>query len=172
MTGEPPRAGLPRGAAGVDAPGERAYHAAVAFLGFRELERDLYMAVHYDPAQHLVFIKRYSLHYPSIAELEQSFQRINRALGAIARHRTVLLVDARDAPLRNDDGFEGAFLQCHTQLTHSFKKTAVLLRSATGVLQLGRLSKGYVKPMGIFIRPEDALLHLGVHFDLKQLTDP
>ncbi|WP_437590437.1 hypothetical protein [Sorangium sp. So ce1000] len=142
------------------------------FLGLRELDRDAFMAVHHDPAQHLVFIKRYSLNYPSVAEIEQSFQRIDRALGAISRLRTLLLVDAREAPLRNDDAFEGAFVHCHTRLTQGFKKTAVILKSATGVLQLGRLSKGYTKPMGIFTRPEDALHHLGVHIDLKQLTDP
>lgn len=163
---------MPRGAAGVDAPGEQAYHSVVAFLGLREIERDPYTAVHHDPAQQLVFIKRYSLNYPSIAAIELSFDRINRSLEAIARRRTLLLVDAREAPLRNDDGFENAFAHCHTRLTEGFKRTAVLLKSATGVLQLVRLSKGYSKPMGIFTRPEDALHHLGVSVDLKQLTDP
>ncbi|XXX77737.1 hypothetical protein WMF30_03045 [Sorangium sp. So ce134] len=136
--------------------------------GLREIERNPYTAVHHDPTQQLVFIQRFSLPYPSLAELEQNFQRIEQAIGLISRPRSLLLVDARDAPMRNDDGFDVAFGQAHARLMQGFKRTAVILRSAIGVLQVGRLSKGYVRPVGTFTRPEDALLHLGVRIDLAQ----
>ena len=140
--------------------------------GVRQIERNPYTSVHHDSAQQLVVLTRSSLQYPSIEVLEQNFDRIEQVIGLISKQRSVLLVDARDAPMRNDDRFEVAFAQRNARLLQGFQKTAVLLRSAIGVLQVGRLSKGYVRPVGTFTRPEDALLHLGVHVDLKQLADP
>ncbi|WP_437635883.1 hypothetical protein [Sorangium sp. So ce854] len=138
--------------------------------GLREIERNPYTAIYHDPTQQLVALKRSSRHYPSIEVLEQNFERIEQALGFVSKHRSVLLVDARDAPLRNDDTFDGAFARGHARLTQGFKRSAVILKSAIGVLQVGRLSKGYIRPVSTFTRPEDALLHLGVQLDLSQLT--
>ncbi|WP_148313251.1 hypothetical protein [Sorangium cellulosum] len=140
--------------------------------GLREIERDPYTAVHHDPTQQLVFIRRSSLPYPSFEELDRSFRRIEQAIRIISRPRSLLLVDARDAPMRNDDGFEVTFGQAHARLFQGFKRAAVILRSAIGVLQVGRLSRGYVTPVSTFTRPEDALLHLGVRVDLTQLKSP
>ncbi|WP_437814163.1 hypothetical protein [Sorangium sp. So ce1078] len=138
--------------------------------GLRELERNSYTAIYHDPAQQLVFLKRFSLPYPSLVEVEQNFQRMEQAIALISRPRSLLLVDARDAPMRNDDQFEATFAPSHARLMQGFKKTAVLLKSAIGVLQVERLSKGNVRPVGTFTRPEDALLHLGVRIDLTQFT--
>ncbi|WP_438017856.1 hypothetical protein WMF18_01635 [Sorangium sp. So ce315] len=138
--------------------------------GLREIERNPYTAIYHDPTQQLVALKRSSRHYPSIDVLEQNFERIEQALGFVSKQRSVLLVDARDAPLRNDDTFDDAFSRGHARLTQGFKRSAVILKSAIGVLQVGRLSKGYVRPVSTFTRPEDALLHLGVQLDLKQLA--
>lgn len=133
-----------------------------------ELERNPYTAIYHDPTQQLVFLKRYSLPYPSLVEVEQNFQRLEKAMGLISRPRSLLLVDARDAPMRNDDRFEATFAPSRARLMQGFKKTAVLLRSAIGVLQVERLSKGNVRPLGTFTRPEEALVYLGVRIDLTQ----
>ncbi|WP_437734620.1 hypothetical protein [Sorangium sp. So ce1335] len=139
--------------------------------GLRQIERNPYTALYHDSTQQLVALKRSSRHYPSIGVLEQNFERIEQALGLLAQQqRSLLLVDARDAPFRNDDTFDGAFARCHARLVQGFKKTAVILKSATGVLQVGRISKGYVRPVATFTRSEDALLHLGVQLDLTQLA--
>lgn len=133
-----------------------------------ELERNPYTAIYHDPTQQLVFLKRYSLPYPSLGEVEQNFQRLEKAIGLISRPRSLLFVDARDAPMRNDDRFEATFAPSRARLMQGFKKTAVLLRSAIGVLQAERLSKGNVSPVGTFTRPEEALVYLGVRIDLTQ----
>ncbi|WP_437577833.1 hypothetical protein [Sorangium sp. So ce887] len=138
--------------------------------GLIELERNPYTAVYHDPAQQLVFLKRFSPPYPSLGEVEQNFQRLEQALGIISRPRSLLFVDARDAPMRNDDRFEATFAPSNARLMQGFKKTAVLLKSAIGVLQVERLSKGQVRPVGTFTRPEEALLHLGVRIDLTQFS--
>ncbi|KYF68094.1 hypothetical protein BE11_17270 [Sorangium cellulosum] len=135
----------------------------------RQIERNPYTALYHDSLQQLVALKRSSLHYPSMEVLEQNFDRLEQALGIISRHRSVLLVDARDAPFRNDDMFDEPFARRHARLVQGFKKTAVILRSAVGVLQVGRITKGSLQPVSTFTKPEDALLHLGVQLDLKQL---
>ncbi|WP_434045185.1 MULTISPECIES: hypothetical protein [Sorangium] len=138
--------------------------------GLRQIERNPYTAIYHDSIQQLVALKRSSLHYPSIEVLEQNFERLEQAIGVISRHRAVLLVDARDAPFRNDDLFDEPFARRHARLVQGFKKTAVILRSAVGVLQVGRITKRSLTPVSTFTRPEDALLHLGVQLDLKQLA--
>ncbi|WP_437288495.1 hypothetical protein [Sorangium sp. So ce406] len=137
--------------------------------GLRQIERNPYTALYHDALQQLVALKRSSLHYPSIEVLDQNFDRLEQALGVVSRHRSVLLVDARDAPFRNDDKFDEPFARRHARLVQGFKKMAVILRSAVGALQVGRITKGSLQPVSTFTKPEDALRHLGVQLDLNQL---
>jgi hypothetical protein len=52
-----------------------------------------------------------------------------------------LVVDVRRAPLRNDGAFEDAMARLRAGLTRHFRRTAVLLESNTGELQVSRLER-------------------------------
>jgi hypothetical protein len=53
-----------------------------------------------------------------------------------------LIVDMRQAPSRNDPGFEGAMRTFRETVTEGFARLAVLLESTAGVLQVNRLGRG------------------------------
>jgi sulfite reductase (NADPH) flavoprotein alpha-component len=52
-----------------------------------------------------------------------------------------LVVDTREAPLRNDKAFEETMARLRTELTSRFQRTAVLLDSPLGELQVTRLER-------------------------------
>ncbi len=52
-----------------------------------------------------------------------------------------LVVDTREAPLRNDQAFEGAMAKFRLELTARFERTAVLLDTELGELQVSRLER-------------------------------
>jgi hypothetical protein len=68
----------------------------------------------------------------------------NDALIATLRedHRTFgVVVDTREAPLRNDKDFEETMAKLRVELTSRFQRTAVLLDSPLGELQVSRLER-------------------------------
>jgi hypothetical protein len=68
----------------------------------------------------------------------------NDALLAKLRHdhQTFgLVVDTREAPLRNDKAFEETMAKLRIELTTRFQRTAVLLDSPLGELQVTRLER-------------------------------
>jgi hypothetical protein len=52
-----------------------------------------------------------------------------------------VVVDMRQAPPRNDPAFENAMARLRGVVTGKFARTAVLLESAAGVLQVNRLGR-------------------------------
>jgi len=68
------------------------------------------------------------------AALLGSLRDEQRALG--------VLVDMRQAPVRNDVGFESAMAALRGGLTRHFRRVAVLLESNIGELQVARLGRG------------------------------
>jgi hypothetical protein len=78
----------------------------------------------------------------------------------VVKPRTVLFIDSRLAPLRNDPVFEAAFDENRQRFTKGFKKVSVLVKTAVGKLQIQRHSKMDGLPMGVFTDPLDALAYL------------
>jgi hypothetical protein len=52
-----------------------------------------------------------------------------------------LLIDARDAPARNDAEFEETFARARRPILAQFGRVAVLVRSAVGKLQVTRYAR-------------------------------
>jgi sulfite reductase alpha subunit-like flavoprotein len=92
------------------------------------------------PEQQIAVLHRTPLPASSLAALAAD----NDALLAVLRddHRTFgLVVDTREAPLRNDKAFEHTMSKLRVELTSHFQRAAVLLDSALGELQVSRLER-------------------------------
>jgi hypothetical protein len=92
------------------------------------------------PEQQIAVLHRTPLPASSLAALAAD----NDALLAALReeHRSFgLVVDTREAPLRNDKAFEQTMERLRIELTAHFQRAAVLLDSALGELQVNRLER-------------------------------
>jgi len=92
------------------------------------------------PEQQIAVLHRTPLPASSLEELAAD----NDALLAALReeHRGFgLVVDTREAPLRNDNAFEETMAKLRVELTSHFQRSAVLLDSALGELQVSRLER-------------------------------
>jgi sulfite reductase (NADPH) flavoprotein alpha-component len=93
-----------------------------------------------DPTRGLAVLTRTPLALTSLADLSAENDKV---LGCLSdAHRGFgLVVDVRRAPLRNDGAFEDAMARLRAGLTRHFRRTAVLLESNTGELQVSRLER-------------------------------
>jgi sulfite reductase (NADPH) flavoprotein alpha-component len=92
------------------------------------------------PEQRIAVLHRTPLPAASLPALAAD----NDALLAALReeHRGFgLVVDTREAPLRNDKAFEETMAKLRVELTSRFQRAAVLLDSALGELQVSRLER-------------------------------
>jgi len=92
------------------------------------------------PEQQIAVLHRTPLPASSLTALAAD----NDALLAALReeHRNFgLVVDTREAPLRNDKAFEETMAKLRVELTSHFQRSAVLLDSALGELQVSRLER-------------------------------
>ncbi|HEX7669884.1 MAG TPA: hypothetical protein VF395_09885, partial [Polyangiaceae bacterium] len=92
------------------------------------------------PEQRIAVLRRTPLPASSLAALASD----NDALLATLRHdheNFGLVVDTREAPLRNDEAFEQTMAKLRIELTTRFQRCAVLLDSPLGELQATRLER-------------------------------
>lgn len=126
----------------------------------RELFKSPHIRLCHDTSHDVVVITRSALNYNSVVELNDTFAKMELAAQAVVKPRTVLFIDSRLAPLRNDPVFEAAFDENRQRFTKGFKKVSVLVKTAVGKLQIQRHSKMDGIPMGVFTDPLDALAYL------------
>jgi hypothetical protein len=92
------------------------------------------------PEQRLAVLHRTPLPAVSLTALVADNDTLVAKLGE--EHRGYgLVVDTREAPLRNDQAFEGAMAKFRNELTSHFQRTAVLLDTELGELQVSRLER-------------------------------
>jgi hypothetical protein len=89
----------------------------------------------------LIFARRTSIPFDTVAQIRECFRQIEQQLAAIPRERYVLLVDARDGPTRNDHSFELVLQEERGKLLFGFGKSAALAATAAGRLQIQRYAK-------------------------------
>lgn len=93
-----------------------------------------------DSSLRLVFLKRTSTKFLDINLLKQQ----NGAV--ISQIRTThksfgIVVDMREAPMRNDPEFESAMETLRSAIRSGYARTAVLISTGVGVLQINRLTR-------------------------------
>lgn len=137
--------------------------------GLREVFRNAYMVARHDATRKLVVLTRLAQPYESLEDLRATFAGMDAALVHVSRPRTALIVDSRLSPARNDPAFEAEFTDLRQKFNADFRKVAIVLQTAVGVLQVGRHARMDDKPMGVFTNPGEALAYAGVLMDPGRL---
>ncbi len=93
-----------------------------------------------DRLSQVVFLRRMALPFGSLEELTASNQQVVRQIRPEHREWGIV-VDMRQAPPRNDPSFESAMRGLRDAVEVRFARTAVLLETAVGLLQVTRLTR-------------------------------
>lgn len=138
-------------------------------VGPKEVFRNPYMVLRHDATRKLVIATRTSEPYPSIEAMRETFVEMETALGYVSRPRTMILIDARPAPPRNDPEFEAEFGRLRKHFLREFQKIATLVQTAVGILQVTRQVRTDERAMGVFTDPSEALAYLGVTMEPERI---
>jgi hypothetical protein len=131
------------------APGSRVNPA-----GARILETP-YCRVEWDDERSLARFVRTALPYATPPDIALEGILVQRALEKAGRGR--LLVDLRAVAMRNDPGFEAAIATFRRRLLRGSGRTAVLARTAVGMLQVKRYAREDGFQVEVFDQEEAAL---------------
>ena len=121
---------------------------------------DDYVRVDVDATKKLARFIRTTAVFPSMAQLERSFGEGSAALEQLDRAGYVLFVDLRDARGSNDPAFEQTMARVRRRLMTGFARVGVLVKSASGALQVRRHAKEDGVEMGVFTEEKDLLAYL------------
>lgn len=86
----------------------------------------------------VVRVTRTSAALTALAQVEECWGGVNRALLRLDRGEHCLLIDMRSARGRNDDDFERAVAKHRAATVSGFRRVAVLVQSLHGQLQVQR----------------------------------
>lgn len=89
-------------------------------------------------AMGIVTIVRTNQPFTSLAELDRETSAIERVLTKARLTSSRVLVDLRHGPLRNDPAFESAIARTRKIIYGTFDRSAVLVSTAVGRLQVMR----------------------------------
>lgn len=104
----------------------------------RELFRDPYLCVLYDPAGQIFWSVRSTEPFPSVEQGVKSWSLVSDTMDRAGRAGRCYLSDLRAGPARNDPEFEQAIGKLLPKLHAGFVRNAVLVRMAVGALQIQR----------------------------------
>lgn len=92
----------------------------------------------------------------------RSFDGVYEAIGSTPPNAMALLIDLRASVGRNDPEFEQRLAESRRELFRCFGRTAVLVRTAVGRLQVQRHidEDGYSTKVQVFVEEADALVWL------------
>ena len=86
------------------------------------------------------------------------------SVDTIDRQRWHLLIDSRDGPMNNDEAFEKKMQLVVQKLVTGYRRRAILVKTAVGVLQVSRTSRAVDDPTvaepGIFRDEPEAIAWL------------
>jgi hypothetical protein len=116
-----------------------------------------YFAVNELPGIPVLRIVRSPRAFPSLEDLSEAWDDLNRALDGIDRGRFSLLMDIRLVTGRNDPNFEQTFARHRREVERGFSKVAVLVSTPAGVLQVHRHAIQDGVPMKAFMDPPKAI---------------
>jgi hypothetical protein len=100
-----------------------------------------YVTVTFDRALGLVRYDRTAAPFASVAEYDASLDHVIFALLPVERAHASILVDIRRGPIRSGEDFDPSALRFRRKMFHGFARTAVLVATDTGQLQIKRHEK-------------------------------
>jgi hypothetical protein len=93
-----------------------------------------------DRDHRIVWLERTAQPFGSLAEVTTANQEVVRKFASYHREWGIV-VDMAQAPARNDPAFEGAMRGLRAAIEVTFARTAVLLGTQVGVLQVKRITR-------------------------------
>lgn len=93
-----------------------------------------------DPLKRLVRLTRTDQSFDSVSDVRIANDEVIQAM-RLEHSRWGLVVDMRGAPARTDPGFEAAMRPLREAVERRYARTALLLSSAVGMLQVNRLTR-------------------------------
>jgi hypothetical protein len=108
----------------------------------RVIHEDEFSTVTYDVERRLIVYKRLAKSYPTLEAAAESVRKARERMppGMPLEHH-VFLMDVREGPMRSDEGFEQTMRVTGPELSTLFKRSAVLVKTAVGKLQMNRIQK-------------------------------
>jgi hypothetical protein len=97
--------------------------------------------------------------YKDLADVSRELTALRAAFAGMDPREWVILFDARKGPMRNDPAFEQASRPLGA-LMQGFKRSAVLVGTATGLLQMKRLGRQGESELHVFDDEAQAMAHL------------
>lgn len=134
-------------------------------LSSRPLLLDTHWVVESGLREPILIVRRTANSYASVADVRASFEAVRRVVEPIERGITSVLVDMRLAPPRDDPEFEKAAADQPRYLSRDFKRSAVLIRTAIGLLQVQRNMQSLGLPMKVFNDEQQAFDYLRGRID-------
>lgn len=122
-----------------------------------EINRDEFWTVERTAIPPMLRITRSNVRFEREEDIETSSRAVLEATSRFDRSRYRLLVDLRDGPLRTDRTFEERFEKFRAEMLRGYARTAILVRSAVGKLQVQRHARADATPLQVFDDEKAAL---------------
>ena len=113
-----------------------------------------------DERDRLVRYVRTAVPAPSVLTAVATFDQCERAVRQLGRDDHALLCDVRVVPGNNDPDFEKGIASARARFFARFARVATLVQSATGLLQVQRLSRDAGERGLVFRDEAEALRYL------------
>ena len=120
---------------------------------------------------HVLRLARTPVPTVDLEEFNATFTAIHQVLRQLDRRRLGLLVDLREGPMRNDPEFERALEHHRRQLCEGFACVVVLVRTATGKLQVKRHAREDHTGFEVFDDERAALVHVTEHLSTLRRSE-
>jgi len=126
----------------------------------RDVLRSKHFVVTIDEERHILRRARTSAPFESMEEVQAAYAALLDALRPLHRPLYGQLIDAREAPPRNDAAFESVVTSHHKDLYAGFRCSAVLVKTAAGRLQVRRMLDASRIEAHVFLDETAALAYL------------
>jgi hypothetical protein len=121
---------------------------------------DAYFVVESDSVNHLVVVRRTERAFETLDDATRAHEAVVEKLSMLSRRAFCLLVDLRSAPLRSDPEFEEAIAPVRKRLFSGFARTAVIVRTAAGRMQVSRHLRSDGVDPNVYVEENEAIAFL------------
>jgi hypothetical protein len=125
-----------------------------------ELLRSNHLIVTREEASRVIRARRTSVPFVSVADMYSVESQFLRAIPMRERYGMGVLVDVRDAPMLANDGLEIEAAKVIDAMASEFERSALLVRTAVGALQVRRIAKTNPFRLELFEDEAAALAYL------------
>ncbi len=96
--------------------------------------------VMHDPVLQVVVVRRSQMRL-LLPDIAPAFVGVHGAIARVDRANSSILLDMREAPMRNEEQYELAMGDAIGHVVAGFRRKAILVRTAVGALQVSRTTR-------------------------------